>query len=318
MLKIGIIGAGIISKSHISAIRKNSKVKLESIADINREKADKIANQYEITPYYDYKDMVQNENLDAVIINLPHFLHKECSIYCMEKGLHCLVEKPMATSSKDCDDMIRSAEYNGVKLMIGHVQRYFSENIKAKEIIQSGELGKIAFIVDIRNGLYITPQRPAWYLQKQLSGGGIMMNLGAHSMDKIIWLTDSNIKSIAGKVGSFNQQYDIEEYAQAFVELENGVSASINLSGCASFPVNETRIYLSEGEILIRTGIGLWVSKGSEYEKVDIQSKTDIFELQLNDFVSSIIDHKDSPIPGIYGKRIISAIEQVYQSIKEV
>jgi len=57
----------------------------------------------------------------------------------------------------------------------------------------------------------------------------------------------------------------------------------------------------------------LWISRGGEYEKIEIQNKTDIFELQLNDFINCIIDHKDSPIPGIYGKKIIGAIEQVYQ-----
>jgi len=312
MIKFGIIGAGIISSRNISAIMLDGRAKVMAVADINEEKANDTADKYKITPYYDYKEMINCEELDAVVINLPHYLHKECGVYCAEHGLHVFLEKPMAVSTEECEEIIRAADDNSVKLMIGHVQRYFPENIKAKEIIKSGELGKVAFIVDVRNVAYFTSVRPRWFLNKKLSGGGVMMNFGAHSLDKIIWLMESEVRSITGKVGSFNPQFDIEGHAQAFVEMKNGVTAVINFSGYDSNPINETKIYFSQGELKLCTGKGLWISRGGEYEEVHIENKKDPFELQMSEFIDCITYNKESPIPGIYGEKIIEAIEKVY------
>lgn len=312
MLKFGIIGAGIISSNHLAAIMHNSSSKVQAIADINKKKADEIAAEYKVVAYENYMEMVNREELDAVVINLPHYLHCECMVYCAEHGLHILLEKPMAVCEEECKTMIRTAERNHVKLMIGHIQRYFAENIKAKEIIQSGVLGKIAFIEESRNGQYFSEERPRWFLKKQLSGGGVMMNFGAHSLDKILWLTDSEISHINGKTGTFEEQFDIEGHAQAFVELENGVTAVISYSGYNCVPINETKIYLSNGEIRLCTGKGLWIGRGGEYEEIKLQNDSKPFELQMNAFIDCILDNKEIPIPGIYGMKIIKAIESLY------
>lgn len=313
MIGFGIIGIGAMGRDHISSILHNSNAKLVALVDINKEKADGIAREYNVASYYDFRIMVENEELDAVVINLPHFLHKECMVYCAAHGLHTLVEKPMAISSEECEAMITAAKENNVKLMIGHVQRYFQENIMAKDIIKSGELGEVSTIVDIRNGLYFTPVRPKWFLDKGLSGGGVMMNFGAHSLDKIMWLLDSKVVHIAGNAGSLNSQFNIEGHAQAFITLENGVTATINYSGYDSIPINETRIYLSKGEIKLCTGNGLWIGKNREYKKVHEANSSNPFQLQMNDFIDCIISDKEPKISGLYGKHIIESIEKVYK-----
>lgn len=315
MLKFGIIGVGRISLSHLAALMNNDCSKVQAVADIDKKKATDIAAQYEANAYNNYIEMVNNEELDAVVINLPHYLHCECTVYCAEHGLHVLLEKPMAVCEEECKTMILAAEKNNIKLMIGHVQRYYAENIKAKEIIQSGELGEIAFIVENRNSRYFSEKRPRWFLQKQLSGGGAMMNFGAHSLDKIIWLTDSEIKHINGKTGTFEEKFDIEGHAQAFIELENGVTAVISYSGYNCIPTNETKICFSKGEMKLCTGKGLWISREGEYEEIKLQNDSKPFELQMNTFIDCILDNKEIPIPGIYGMKIIKAIESVYSKV---
>ena len=115
----------------------------------------------------------------------------------------------MAASSQDCKAMIKAAEENNVKLMIGHIQRYFSSNRKAREIIRSGQLGRLVSITDTRNVYYFHDKRPGWFLDKEMSGGGIFINLGAHCLDKIKFVTDSKIKSIAGKASYYEERFNV-------------------------------------------------------------------------------------------------------------
>jgi len=314
MIRVGIIGAGKVCLRHANALHLNKDVKIQAVADIIKSRAEEIGNQFGAIPYSDYKKMIIDEDLDAVIINLPHKLHRESTIFCAERGLHTFVEKPMAVSGKDCEAMIEAAQKNNVILMIGHIQRYFPENIKAKELIQSGSLGKLVMITDVRNTLYFTDSRPKWFFDKEVSGGGILMNFGAHSLDKLKWLTDSNIKYITGKTENLEPKFNIDGNAQLFVKLENGVTAVMSFSGYNDIPINETTIYLTKGVIKLNTGKGISVSRSGEFEEVEINRKEDPFKIQIDSFINSVKYGLEPPISGDYGKEIIKAIESVYCS----
>ncbi|MCM0650893.1 Gfo/Idh/MocA family oxidoreductase [Clostridium swellfunianum] len=314
MINIGIIGAGIISRSHVQACENIDWARVTCIADIVYERAAAFTDSFGIKAYSDYKQMIDNEDLQAVIITLPHNLHKSATVDCCNKGLNVLIEKPMAISSKECEEMIEAANTNGVKLMVAHVQRYFPENIKAKEIIASKELGELIMIVDVRNNDYFSEDRPKWFLNPTMSGGGIFMNYGAHSLDKIIWITDSNVKNVEGKIGFFNEIYNVEGNAQAFIELENGVTAVLSQHGYKGDSKNITEFCCTNGVIKLCTGKGLWVDKGKGFEEVILEEKEKVFENQLLDFLNAIKHGTKPEISGEYGLNIIKLIETFYGS----
>lgn len=312
MIKIGVIGAGKISHRHTEAVKCIEGVTVGAVADINLERAKQLSKEYGAVAYDNYPDMIKSEGLDAVIINLPHGLHASCTRDCAREGLDILLEKPMAVNTDECSEMIAVAKEHKVKLMIGHIQRYFPENIKAKEMIESGEFGAITSIKDVRNLFYFSKDRPSWFFDKEMSGGGIMMNFGAHSLDKILWLTGSKIKSIVGSAGNALPDYEVDGHAQAFIELENNVTATLNFSGYRQSPINETTVYMTNGSLKLATGKGLWVYEGDEYRKVDTDSSINPFQIQMNDFIAYIRDEKCIENTGDYGKSIIEAIEMVY------
>lgn len=313
MFNIAIVGAGSIAERHVEAIKAMNNVKLQAIADIVLEKAEKYAIENDARAYYDYKDMILKEELNAVIINLPHKLHKEAVLFCAEHGVHILLEKPMAVSSSDCEEMIEAAKEHDVKLMIGHVQRYFPANIKAKELLKSGELGKLVMINCTRNVNYFTSKRPKWFLDKEMSGGGIFMNLGAHCFDKILWITDGKIKRVTGKAGYHQEDYNVEGNGQAFMELESGVPVTISCTGYRVPSMDETYFFFTEGAIKL-TPHEIWVSRGtSGYEAISLPGPEDAFIMQLQDFIKSVKEDTPSTIPGEYGLEIIKAIEAVYK-----
>ncbi len=315
MLRFGIIGTGIISTRHIKALEKNEGAQLVAVVDIDKEKAQMAADLCEskVSVYTDYKEMLGKEVLDAVIINLPHYLHEETTVACAEKRIHVLVEKPMSVSVESCKRMIQVCEKNQVVLQIGHVQSYFPENKKAKELILSGKLGKLLMIQDIRTSFYFPPTRPHWFLEKQRSGGGILMNLGAHSLDKIKFLTESSFEEVSGKCGFEQPGCEVEGNAQLFLRTKNGVTASITLCGYHDIPVNETTIYLTGGVLKLKTGTGLEIWKDGSFQKV-VDSDTQMpFDVQLDDFVESILNGSVPFTNGTYSMEIISAIEEVYR-----
>ena len=313
MLKIGIIGAGIISKKHADAIQKLEQTLLIGVADIVPEKAKNFEESYGAKAYIDYREMVKKEKLDAVVICLPHGLHKEAAVYCAEHGVHILIEKPMANTVEECERIIQACEKNKVKLMIGHIQRYFSQIRKAKELLHSGDLGELVMITDNRNTDYFNENRPKWFLSKKLAGGGIVMNFGAHSFDKLLWITERTIEKITASISQHFPQQEVEGNAQILVELEGNVSATISFSGYNVPSVNEMVIYMTKGIIKINSDSRVLVSYGGEFIEVKKDSQPDSFVLMWKDFIDAIHCNHEPQINGIYGKEIIRAIEAVYR-----
>jgi len=313
-MRIGFIGAGIISHTHAEAIKKIEGLTLVAAAEVLPERLKDFAEKHHVNTYIDYKEMVKSEVLDAVAISLPHYLHKESAVFCAEHGLHILLEKPMANTVEECAEILKATRQSGVVLMICHVQRYFSTNVAAKKIIDSGRLGKLVSITDVRNINYFVQSRPSWFLKKETAGGGIVMNYGVHSLDKIMFLTDSKVMHINGIIGKQMPNYDVEGHAQILLQLECGVTAVISYCGYNVPPINETILYFTEGTIKLHTGSELWVNQGDGYERIPIHSvgDQDAFAHQWQDFFQVVENGANNKNNGDYGMEIISSIEQIY------
>ena len=134
MLKIAIVGTGIIVKYHIAAIEKLSDLELVAVCDVNEEKAKLYSEKCGVPYVLDYKELPSKFDFDAVILNLPHGLHCEAAVFFLDAGKHVLVEKPMANSLEECERMIAASKRNGKKLAIAHIQRFVAANAEIKRI----------------------------------------------------------------------------------------------------------------------------------------------------------------------------------------
>ncbi len=139
------------------------------------------------TPYTDYTEMLKRDDVDFVIIALPHWLHYGATVAAAAAKKHIFIEKPMAMTLDECDRMAEAADRNGVKLMVGHSEHYQAPNITARRILHSGELGDIVFANDVWYKPFSLGIRPPWFLDRAQGGGMWQMN-GAHMLDRIIWL----------------------------------------------------------------------------------------------------------------------------------
>lgn len=313
MISVGIVGAGIISKAHVKAIKAHGDSKIQAVADIVLERAQAIADEWGANSYTDYQEMLDKENLDVVIINLPHALHEPCVLACAARKVNVLLEKPMSVSEESCKRMVAACKEAGVLLKVGHVQRYDPSNRVARDIIASGELGQLVMVHDMRSANYFVPTRPKWFLKKETAGGGIWINLGAHCLDKLCYLTDSTIESIAGQCTWLQEDVDVDGSAQAFVKTKSGVSGVISLCGYSVAPSNETQILLTKGSIRLRSGLDVSVVKDGQEIPQDISHYPSMFEAQWEDMVKSLECGEVINNDGVYAGHIIRNIEALWK-----
>lgn len=312
MYKIGVVGTGIIAKDHTYAIERNEDCELVAVCDVVEEKARECAGEG-VLVFTDYKKMADEVDLDAVILNLPHFLHCEVSVFFLERGINVLCEKPMANSVKECDKMIAASKKSGAKLAIGHVQRYFEAYNIVKEYIHTKELGKLTRITETRTIDYF-PNRPKWFLKKELAGGGICLNYGAHSLDKIFYATGLDVVDVHGCLSNKLTDDNIEAGAQILFELSDGASAMVNYCGCHVPTVYETVFYFTDGAVKT-TGYGndVWVAKDKEYKKVEVADDGRTYmEKQLCEFVKMLGGQPNMMVTAEYGRKVIEVLEKMY------
>lgn len=311
---VALIGAGIISEYHLNALKELDELKAVSVSEINEVKGRDIAEKYQLHFYTDYKEMVHQENPDIVVIALPHFLHREVAIWCANQGCHLLLEKPMALNKEECDAIIEATKRNQVQLMVGHTQHYFAENRQVKRLFNENKLGQLVMINDVRHLFYYNEERPEWFFHKEKAGGGILMNLGAHSIDKIQWLTGSKIKRLKANVSYLGTKGNVEGSGVIYLETESGIPATISQSGYKGVNRNETEFIFTNGMIKLTSHNGVSVSENGEYRQVEIEDTTDPFILQFRDLLISIRENTEPECSGHYARSVISVIEAIYQS----
>ena len=134
-LKVAVIGCGSIAKyRHLIEYKNNDAVEIVAVCDIVEERATEMASEYNAKSYTSYEELLKNEELDAVSVCLPNYLHAPVSIAALNAGCHVLCEKPMATSKEEAEDMIKAATTANKKLMIAHNQRFVPSHARGSRI----------------------------------------------------------------------------------------------------------------------------------------------------------------------------------------
>ncbi|WP_308638362.1 Gfo/Idh/MocA family protein [Paenibacillus silvisoli] len=315
-LRVAVLGAGNIASSHLKALQGMERLEAVAIADLLAERASKLAAEFGIRPYTDYREMVEKEKPALVIIALPPYLHKESAVWCASQGCHLLLEKPMAMNVQECDDIIEAAEANGVSLLVGHTMHYLPINRLAKQVIGRTDFGELVMINETRHCHYFHNARLDWFFKKDKSGGGIFMNLGSHSIDKMQWLTGSRIAKVKAALSYKGSLGDIEAAGTALLETSLGVPASVSLSGHPGVPRFDCDFIFTRGVIRIDYGsrYGVWVSDSNEFKLIPVEERADPYRLQLIDMLDCMENGKEPECNGRYSKGIISAIAGVYRS----
>jgi len=246
-LRYGIAGLGIASTAIIPEFAGRPHLQVTAAADIRREGLEKFAREYEGETYTSVAEMCASPNVDAIYVCSPNHLHAEHVITAAEHGKHAIVEKPMGLSLAECERMNQAAEANGVKLLCGHTHSFDPPIRKMREIVASGELGRLGMINtwDFNEFMY-RPRMPQEL--DPARGGNVVFNQGPHQIDIVRLIGGGRVRSVRAMTGVWDPKRKVEGAWCAYLEFEDGVPATLVYNGYGHFDVAEFTSWMGEGE----------------------------------------------------------------------
>lgn len=321
-----IVGLGRISMDHfMPGVKQGHTGRIVALVSGHRPKAEQQAKMYGVADnaiysYEEYDRIRDNKEIDAVYIALPNSMHAEYTIRAAKAGKHVLCEKPMATSVADSKAMIDACRSAGKKLMIAYRCQYEPVNLKAIELIRTGQIGTVQAI-ESGNGFNIRPGE--WRLDRKMSGGGPLMDVGIYSLNACRYLTGEEPgdihanSSVIDHEGRFN---DVEENVGWTMKFPSGVVASCNTTYGADMN-GFYRVHGSKGMIDLSPAFGYeGIHMKAELDgRPEIDMPTpfkgfDQFTRQADYFADCIWNNQEPKTNGEEGLRDMELMSQIYQS----
>ena len=252
-LRVGVIGCGRISVRHLLPLTTIEEVELVACCDIKKQRADDAAQQYGIKAYYSYEEMLQKENLDAVHLCLPHYLHSKVAIYAFEHGVNVLTEKPMDVDLQSAIKAVEVAKEKNLLFGVIFQCRYNNPAQLVKKAVQSGKLGKILSARSVltwnRSDNYYNDSD--WKGTWDKEGGGVVIDQAIHSIDLVNWIIDSEIESISCSMHNHGHKLvTVEDTAEGLITYKNGTKYGfycMNNYSCDE-PI-EIRLFCENGKV---------------------------------------------------------------------
>lgn len=307
-LNIAVIGCGRIAQTHLQAIGSLSHGRLVSVADINQEVAESVAQQFNCKPYQDYREMMDKEDIDIVCVCTPPALHPQVSIDALSASIHVLCEKPFAIDSQSARAMVEKAKEKKLIISMASKFRFVKDIIKAKGIIESGVLGEIVlFEITFCSRLNMQDR---WISDKSISGGGVLIDNGSHAVDVARYLIGP-IARVQAQHGKRIQKIDVEDTSMLFFESKSGVWGRVDLSW-SIHKENDFYIHVFGNNGMLSVG---W--KSSRYRRSERENWT-VFGGGYNKQQAFIDQHKNF-IECVQGKSkpVIDAIDSL-ESVKVI
>ena len=273
--KTGVIGAGFVGVAHIEALRRLGNVEVVALTsqdDVVEKAAELSVPNY----FYDYKEMIDSQELDMVHICTPNNTHYEIAMYAMERGIHVLCEKPMTTTIAEAQKLVQTAKEKGVVHAVNFHNRFYPVTHHLKQIVKEGQLGRIFSI----HGGYIQDWLQYetdfnWRLISSVSGKTrAVSDIGSHWMDLVEFITDLKIVEVFAEFSTFykarkrslspvetftktqrsieeyeNVEIDTEDFACLLLRFENGAVGNTTFSQMFAGEKNKISIFLSGSEM---------------------------------------------------------------------
>lgn len=336
-MKYALIGCGRISTNHIKAVLNNG-LELAAVCDVVPEHMEALLAKHElqnddkIKRYTDYQKMIEEIHPELVSIATESGLHAEIALFCIDHGIHVIIEKPMAMNMRDADEIIRRSEEKGVKVAACHQNRFNIAVQKMRKALEEGRFGKLSHgSVHVRwnrNEGYYTqaPWRGTW-----AQDGGCLMNQCIHGIDLLRWTFGDEVEEVYGQTRQqFHDYLEAEDIGMAVVKFKNGAIATIE--GTTNvYPQNlEETLYVFGENGTVKIGgkstnnIDVWDFK--DETETDLQNKgleeatsnvygnghTSLFA----DMIEAIQNDRKPYVDAVAGRNALEMILAIYKSQK--
>ncbi len=330
-LKVAVIGLGRISEKHLNAYKIENLATLTAVCDINKDIADQISKEHNAKVYYDYKEMLDKEELDVVQICLPHYLHVPVSKYAIGKGVNVLCEKPMSIDYDSAEETVKLAKLKGVLYGIIMQNRYNEATKFVKSALDSGKLGKIisarSILTWCRTDEYYS--NSDWTGTWDKEGGGVLINQSIHTLDLVNYMIGSEFIKLSCSMANRNHKdIEVEDLFEGLITYKNGAKHGFyytNNYGCNE-PI-EIKFYCEKGKVTFNYDKATIVYNDGETQ--EFNSSSNIFKIsgkdywgnshatQISQFYRACLNLEELEISGEEALKTHKLVMELYKKAKE-
>ncbi|HPD13744.1 MAG TPA: Gfo/Idh/MocA family oxidoreductase [Planctomycetota bacterium] len=330
--RVGILGSGGWAGRYGAALQESKKVKLVAVAGGSRAPAyaEKLGIRHEPT----VGALCEARDVDLVVIATPHGLHARHAVLAAEHGKHILVEKPMATSVAECDQMIKAADQAGVKLMVAHSRRFFPLVKQAKALLDEGAIGRILMLRQLfsHNARTFGTKEGHWMSDPRLSMG-FFIGYGCHQLDMTLHLVGSRVRAVMARFGNYWADSPIENCGALFLDFESGAYSTFmevcsmpnELKAWPPFPdYHEVNELIGErGLMLLRPYQKLALRNGrdgddwktlSELTWKEADNPTIFLREEVEALADAVANGTEPPVTAAEGRHCVEIIQAAYES----
>ncbi|MBK5253004.1 MAG: Gfo/Idh/MocA family oxidoreductase [Peptostreptococcaceae bacterium] len=336
-MKYAIIGCGRIATNHITAAL-NNELEIIALCDVLPKKIEDIIAKNDIRDdnikkYTDYKKMISENDIELISIATESGIHAEIALYCIDNGINVIIEKPMAMSMEDANEIIKRSEINNVKVSACHQNRFNVAVQELRKAIEENRFGKLSHgSIHVRwnrnEGYYKqAPWRGTW-----AQDGGCLMNQCIHGIDLLRWMFGDEVEEVYGSTRQhFHDYLEAEDIGMAVVKFKNGAIATIE--GTTNvYPSNlEETLYVFGENGTVKIGgkstnnIDVWSFKDETAEDINnkelAEETSNIYgnghTLLFKDMMEAINEDRKPYVDAVAGKNALEIILAIYKSQKE-
>jgi predicted dehydrogenase len=317
-IRIGLIGAGGIAGAHVAGYRRNPDlVELAAVADPVRENAERRAEGTHALLFADYRTMLEQAEVDAVDICLPHAMHRDAVVAAARAGKHVLIEKPLCLTLEEARDIADAVAESGVTVMCAHNQLFLPAVAKARSLIDDGVLGEV-YEVRTTDSFYndFTPENMGWRADAATSGGGELIDTGYHPSYLLLHLAGGRPTEVAALLATHRLRFmEGEDSAQLLVRFDNGVVGSITTSW-AYAPPSSTERFSVAGERGALSSDGVRLSyrvRGQDEVTLEFEPVHE-FAAEVEHFARALLEHRRPLHTEVEGTQVLGLILAAYES----
>jgi predicted dehydrogenase len=340
-VRLGVIGCGRIAQEvHIPNYIGNQKAQLEALCDVDESLLRNVASDYHIEhTFNDYEEMLNSGLVEAVSVCVPTFLHSKVVIDAARHGIHVLCEKPLASNMGEADAMLESVTRNGIKFMVGFNRRFLPNHVKAKEYLEKGKIGEpiAARVETINAGPYAHATDISAYKEEAERRMGCLFDSGSHLADMLLWIfgKPSEVSAFA----NYREGVAVDDCAVASIKFETGVVGSICVAW-ANLPdfkaIERSRIieiigtkgllesdcfgpslyFYSPDSLMCRLRGKIRMTPRIFDPNIPQEALRWSYAQEIDQFLRSIIENRESPVPGVEAKEALRLILAAYESIR--
>jgi predicted dehydrogenase len=328
----GIIGAGMISSFHARSVAELDGAELVAVSGRSRERAEKLAKDFNVPFYLDYREMLKRDDIDIVNICTPSGMHMEPTLAAAESGKHVIVEKPVEITLERADRMIEACNRAGVKLAVIFQNRFNKGATLLREAVNDGIMGRLvlgdAYVKWYRNQEYY--DSVDWRGTLEGDGGAALINQSIHTIDLLQWIMGP-VESIFGRIGTFTHDIEGEDTGLAILTFKNGAMGVIegSTSTYPGFP-ERLEIHGEKGTIILEGGsVKTWEIEGIEDKPADLVEgpkavgasspmaiSIDAHKAQIADMIDAVKNDRAPLVDGEEAKKSLQIVRSIYQSSK--